>query len=190
MARTAVLPAAQSACPTGYHLNGATCDPDVVDCAVANAAGAKQTWDGSAYGLCTITSCTGATTLQGNECVGYCSSSGATAVSNVSNTAGTFANTDPTNGPRGAGYYYDRYAVTLTAGQVITVTQTANTGFFDTLLYLYGGASCGQLAVDDDSAGSGNSRIIFTAPAAGTYYLLASHYYAGNTGTYTLTVGP
>jgi hypothetical protein len=122
--------------------------------------------------------------------VGYCSSSGATAVSNVSNTAGTFANTDPTNGPRGAGYYYDRYAVTLTAGQVITVTQTANTGFFDTLLYLYGGASCGQLAVDDDSAGSGNSRIIFTAPAAGTYYLLASHYYAGNTGTYTLTVGP
>jgi formylglycine-generating enzyme required for sulfatase activity len=190
LARTAVLPAAQSACPTGYHLNGATCDPDVVDCAVANAAGAKQTWDGSAYGLCTITSCTGATTLQGNECVGYCSSSGATAVSNVSNTAGTFANTDPTNGPRGAGFYYDRYAVTLTAGQVITVTQTANTGFFDTLLYLYGGASCGQLAVDDDSAGSGNSRIIFTAPAAGTYYLLASHYYAGNTGTYTLTVGP
>ena len=190
IARTAVLPAAQSACPTGYHLNGATCDPDVVDCAVANAAGAKQTWDGSAYGLCTITACAAGTTLQGSECVGYCVNVGATAVSTVSNTAGTFANTDPTNGPRGAGYYYDRYAVTLAAGQVITVTQTANTGFTDTFLYLYGSASCGVLAQDDDSAGNLNSRIIFTAPAAGTYYLLATTYSAGALGTYTLTVGP
>jgi formylglycine-generating enzyme required for sulfatase activity len=189
IARTAVLPAAQSACPTGYHLNGATCDPDVVDCAVANAAGAKQTWDGSAYGLCTITACTLGTTLQGSECVGYCTPGG-TAVSTVSNTAGTFANTDPTNGPRGAGYYYDRYAVTLAAGQVINVTQTANTGFTDTFLYLYGSASCGVLAQDDDSAGNLNSRIIFTAPAAGTYYLLATTYTAGALGTYTLTVGP
>ena len=190
IARTAVLPAAQSACPTGYHLNGATCDPDVVDCAVASAAGAKQTWDGSAYGLCTITACSAGTTLQGSECVGYCSSSGSTAVSTVSNTAGTFANTDPTNGPRGASFYYDRYAVTLAAGQVISVTQTANTGFFDTYLFLYGGATCGELARDDDSAGNLNSRIIFTAPAAGTYYLLATTYYAFNTGTYTLTVSP
>ena len=79
------------------------------------------------------------------------------------------ANTDPTNGPRGAGYYYDRYAVTLAAGQVINVTQTANTGFTDTFLYLYGSASCGVLAQDDDSAGNLNSRIIFTAPAAGTF---------------------
>ena len=157
---------------------------------MANAAGAKQTWDGSAYGLCTITSCVAGTALQGSECVGYCVNVGATAVSTVSNTAGTFANTDPTNGPRGAGYYYDRYAVPLAAGQVIPVTQTANTGFTDTYLYLYGTASCGALAADDDSAGNLNSRIIFTAPAAGTYYLLATTYGAGALGTYTLTVGP
>ena len=80
--------------------------------------------------------------------------------------------------------------MTLAAGQVISVTQTANTGFFDTYLFLYGGATCGELARDDDSAGNANSRIIFTAPAAGTYYLLATTYYAFNTGTYTLTVSP
>ena len=40
-------------------------------------------------------------------------------------------------------------------------------------------------AADDDSAGSGDSRIQFIAPAAGTYCLYATSYRYGTVGPYT-----
>ena len=52
--------------------------------------------------------------------------------------------------------------------------------------YFTGGIAFGILGSDDDSAGSGNSRIQFIAPAAGTYCLHATSYGYGAVGPYTL----
>jgi hypothetical protein len=96
------------------------------------------------------------------------------------------ATTDSANSVRGSGYYFDKYAITLAAGQRVQIIQTA-TGFRDTYLYITGGTTCGILAADDDSAGLANSRIQFIAPAAGTYYLHATSFVVGAVGGYTLT---
>lgn len=45
-----------------------------------------------------------------------------------------------------------------------------------------------QLITDDDSAGSGNARIVYTLPADGTYSILARSYSSGVKGIYTLTL--
>jgi hypothetical protein len=43
-----------------------------------------------------------------------------------------------------------------------------------------------QLITDDDSAGNGNARIVYTLPADGTYSILARSYSSGVKGIYTL----
>jgi hypothetical protein len=100
---------------------------------------------------------------------------------------GALATTDSANSVRGSGYYFDKYAITLTAGQRVRVAQTATVTSLDTYLYVTGGSTCGILASDDDSGGSTNSRINFTAPTAGTYYLHATSFGVGAVGGYTLT---
>ena len=79
----------------------------------------------------------------------------------------------------------DLLKVTLVAGvtYVFELTRTVG-GLSDPYLQLYDPA-INLVAFDDDSAGSGNSRITFTATAGGTYYLGAFDYLSG-TGGYTI----
>ena len=94
---------------------------------------------------------------------------------------------EPTDGPR-AGSFFNVYAMSLTAGRTVNITMTATGAGFDTYLFLYGGAACGELAFDDDGASTANdSLLVYTPPTTGTYYLIATTYTSGDTGTYTLT---
>jgi formylglycine-generating enzyme required for sulfatase activity len=86
LVRTAVLPVAQAgsaalgvaqaACPTGYHVNTAdkVCDQDTIACSSAtppaNATALTQTWNGTAYGSCTIaTACATGFHVEAGACV-------------------------------------------------------------------------------------------------------------------------
>jgi len=88
----------------------------------------------------------------------------------------------------------DWIAITLTAGQqvVITLTGTGASELYDPLLRLRD--SSGNLIAENDDSGGLDSRIVFTAPSSGTYYIDAGAYapYEGNsgTGTYTVSVQP
>jgi methionine-rich copper-binding protein CopC len=80
----------------------------------------------------------------------------------------------------------DLFKVTLTAGTsyVFELSRTSG-GLTDPYLYLYS-PSLAELSYDDDSGGSGDARISFTATASGTYYLGAMDFSTG-TGAYTLS---
>jgi formylglycine-generating enzyme required for sulfatase activity len=189
LARTAVLPVAQAACPTGYHVNTTNnvCDQDTLACSLEFASSAIQTWTGTAYGPCSLVACDAQSIQVGATCSGTCSPVGTAATMTAAQTVtAALATTDSANSVRGSGYYFDKYAITLAAGQRVQIIQTA-TGFRDTYLYITGGTTCGILAADDDSAGLANSRIQFIAPAAGTYYLHATSFVVGAVGGYTLT---
>ncbi len=190
LARTAVLPVAQAACPTGYHVNAANnvCEQDTLACSLEFASSAIQTWNGTAYGACTLVSCDAQSIQVGATCSGTCSPVGTSATMTAAQTVTAALDaTDSANSVRGSGYYFDKYAITLTAGQRMQIIQTATVTNWDTYLYITGGTTCGILGYDDDSAGLANSRIQFIAPAAGTYYLHATSYGARAVGGYTLT---
>jgi formylglycine-generating enzyme required for sulfatase activity len=190
LARTAVLPVAQSACPTGYHVNAANnvCDQDTLACSLEFASSAIQTWTGTAYGPCSLVACDAQSIQVGATCSGTCSPVGTSATMTAAQTVTAALDaTDSANSVRGSGYYFDKYAITLAAGQRVQIIQTATVTNWDTYLYITGGTTCGILAADDDAAGLGNSRIQFIAPAAGTYYLHATSYGGGALGGYTLT---
>ncbi|MEN9630730.1 MAG: hypothetical protein RJA10_3958 [Pseudomonadota bacterium] len=80
----------------------------------------------------------------------------------------------------------DLFRVQLTTGQAysFTLERTAS-GLTDPYLSLWSD-SLARLAVDDDSAGGGNSRIGFTPATTGTYYLGVSDFLSSGTGSYTL----
>ncbi|MEI8159017.1 MAG: Ig-like domain-containing protein [Burkholderiales bacterium] len=80
----------------------------------------------------------------------------------------------------------DLFKVTLVAGTsyVFDLVRTSG-GLTDPYLYLYS-PNVDQLAYDDDSGGSGNARIVFTASVSGTYYLGAMDFGIG-TGAYVLS---
>jgi hypothetical protein len=190
LVRTAVLPVAQSACPTGYHVNAANnvCDQDTLACSLEFSSSAIQTWDVAAYGACSLVACDAQSIQVGATCSGTCSPVGTAATMTAAQTVTAALDaTDSANSVRGSGYYFDKYAITLTAGQRVRVAQTATVTNWDTYLYVTGGSTCGILASDDDSGGNANSLISFTAPAAGTYYLHATSYGARVVGGYTLT---
>ena len=99
----------------------------------------------------------------------------------------SFTGGEPSDGPR-AGSFFNVYAMSLTAGRSYSITMTATGTGFDTYLFLYDGRSCGQVAFDDDSAGTANDSLLtYTATTTGTFYLIATTYSSGATGTYTLT---
>ena len=79
----------------------------------------------------------------------------------------------------------DLFRIELVAGRsyVFTLQRTPD-GLADPQLGLYG-PGLGLVASDDDSAGGGNSRLSFTAPTSGSYYVAAADYGLG-TGAYTL----
>ncbi|MES2296970.1 MAG: Ig-like domain-containing protein, partial [Pseudomonadota bacterium] len=65
----------------------------------------------------------------------------------------------------------DLFRVNLTAGLSYVFDLTRATGGLPDPFLLLFGTDQNNLAVDDDSGGSGNSRISFTAQTSGTYYL-------------------
>ena len=80
----------------------------------------------------------------------------------------------------------DLFKVTLTAGLSYEFNLLRNTGgLSDPYLILYA-PDVTELVFDDDSAGSGNARINYTASVSGTYYLGAMDYASG-TGAYSLS---
>ncbi|WP_395687726.1 Ig-like domain-containing protein [Caenimonas koreensis] len=80
----------------------------------------------------------------------------------------------------------DLLKVTLAAGATYTFELTHTQGnALDPYLRLFDGDTT-LVSYDDDSAGSNNARITYTATVGGTYYLGASDY-ASSTGGYTLS---
>jgi hypothetical protein len=84
------------------------------------------------------------------------------------------------------GSYTDIYQLDLTAGQAVTITMEAPT--FDTYLAVLRGRNDSLATNDDGIPGTTNSRIDFTPPSAGTYYVAATSLASGITGAYTVTV--
>jgi methionine-rich copper-binding protein CopC len=80
----------------------------------------------------------------------------------------------------------DMFRVNLVAGNTYTFTMTRTVGgLSDPYLQLYD-PSVTLIAYDDDSAGSTNARLTYSADVSGTYYLVAWDYGTG-TGGYTLS---
>lgn len=84
------------------------------------------------------------------------------------------------------GSYTDVYELEMTAAQQVVITMASPT--FDTFMTVQ--QSRGEpLAQNDDGVpGTTNSRIAFTAPSAGTFYIAATSLGTGITGAYTVTV--
>ncbi len=84
----------------------------------------------------------------------------------------------------------DWVAVELRAGQTITIATTALERNSDTVIKLYDTDGTTVLAQDDDGGSGRASRLVWTSPAAGAYYIKVLEYY-GRTGQdtgYTLDV--
>ena len=79
----------------------------------------------------------------------------------------------------------DWVAITLTAGQQVSITQTG-LGLSDPYLEIYN-AQGNLVAANDDSGGTLNSAINFTASSAGFYFISAGAY-STETGTYRIDV--
>jgi hypothetical protein len=124
-------------------------------------------------------------------------SPGAQSLSGIDQVSGTLTTTDPDNpGRRGA--FYDDYRLTgVTAGQRLRVN--LNTADFDAYLQLVDGSTGTVISFNDDvingidksiSGVDRNSRLSFVAASDVTYFVRVTSYYAGETGTYTLTTAP
>jgi hypothetical protein len=70
---------------------------------------------------------------------------------------------------------FDFYAIHAAAGKQITVATATPTGPLDTVVVLFSPAGA-VLASNDDSHGSLDSTMIYTAPATGTYYAMVAAY--------------
>jgi tyrosinase len=80
---------------------------------------------------------------------------------------------------------YDWYRFTVPAASSYTLETQGNT---DVVISLYGPNSQTLLVTeDDDSAGSGNARIISNL-SAGTYFVRVRHYQTSGTGNYSISV--
>jgi len=110
--------------------------------------------------------------------------SSTTPISPNSSLSGTLAATDCRSPVRGSSYYYDNFSLAVTAGSTYTIT--LNSTAFDAYLYLLNGSTV--VAQDDDSNGSNNARILYTATAAGTLTIHATSYATSATGAYTVSV--
>lgn len=86
------------------------------------------------------------------------------------------------------GSYVDGFTVYLRAGQQITIIQRSTA--IDTYLILANAAGTAAVAQNDDdpAGGTTNSRLVYTATAAGTFQILATSFDPAEVGAYTLTV--
>ncbi|MBI4748442.1 MAG: choice-of-anchor D domain-containing protein [Acidobacteria bacterium] len=86
----------------------------------------------------------------------------------------------------GTTQYLDIYSFSGSVGQQITITLTSSA--FDAYLYLLPAVNGMVLAQDDDSAGEGGARIIYTLSSTGTFVIYATSYSANQLGNYTLSL--
>ena len=179
-----------------YDPSGCTADPFCGD-GIVNGI---ETCDGFEFGgdscvsqgyrggfISCLTSCstdyTGCTDIG----PGICDPFGASTLRIPATRNDSFTGAEPTDGPR-SGSHFKVYAMSLSAGRTYSITMTATGTALDTYLFLFNGANCSQVAFDDDSAGIANDSLLtYVAPTSGTYYLIATTYGTGVTGTYTLT---
>ena len=92
-----------------------------------------------------------------------------------------------TSGDIEVGFDSDWFRVNLTAGQTYTfeLTRTGDNGLIYPYLNLYDGS--GEfITFNDDSGGDLNSRLTFTAPTSGVFFLGAEDFSVG-TGAYTIS---
>jgi len=90
---------------------------------------------------------------------------------------------DPTNLQ---GMRYQLYRFEAQQGQQVTITMRSLA--FDTYLRLYNANDIHgeQLTYDDDGAGDGDSRIVYTAPRTGEYVVMATTYGTDGRGAFSL----
>lgn len=83
--------------------------------------------------------------------------------------------------------YYDLWGFSGTAGQQVTIGLSAA---FDTWVLLYGASGGAPIADNDDdpAGGTTNSRLVFTLPATGDYFIAANSFDENVFGAYTLTL--
>jgi len=86
---------------------------------------------------------------------------------------------------------HDWYKITLTAGQSIIVTATTPDGTVDTYVNIYDPTGTTILTYNDDYPGgvfTSDSKLGFTAPTSGTYYIDMGAWGDDSSGAYTLSV--
>ena len=119
------------------------------------------------------------------EMVAAGGSSGVTAGQRVT---GTLTRTDPMLADSS---YFDTYTYTGRRGERVRITMSSSA--FDTYLSVgrVSGSRYTELAFNDDAEGEGtNSVIEVELPEAGTYTIRANSFLKGQTGAYTLQIGP
>lgn len=115
----------------------------------------------------------------------------ATSLTDTSHPFGQLAAGGSATGSLNAAGAHEWFQVTLQAGQTYTINETGHHGgggsLGDPYLRLHDFA--GDLLVQNDDINGGDnpdSRLAFTAPASGTYYVDAGAYLDAYAGTYTL----
>jgi serralysin len=83
---------------------------------------------------------------------------------------------------------HDWYKITLTAGQSIVIDASSPGFTVDTYLNLYDPSGTTILASNDDGGAGTNSKLVFTASTAGTYYIDVGAWHDQSSGSYTLSV--
>ncbi len=164
-ATVTVNPTADLASGSGYYIN------------VAN--GAIRDVSGNAFAGITGQTALNFTTASATATDDYPWSTSTTGTVVVGGSPATGAIETPDDG--------DIFKVALIAGITYTfsLSRSGTGGLDDPYLVLYG-PDLSQLTFDDDSGGSGNARITYTAPTSGTYYLGAVDYATG-TGAYQIS---
>ncbi len=82
----------------------------------------------------------------------------------------------------------DYFRFDAVAGKTYTVETSNLAGGMDTYTYLYDAAGAEKKKDDDSGAERWSSKMVWTAPSAGTFYVKVKHYDAAKTGTYRIKV--
>ncbi|NDV47197.1 hypothetical protein D0T49_09085 [Paludibacter sp. 221] len=100
--------------------------------------------------------------------------------------SGNFTSSSPNVSFNGTDRYVAAYKVQLNQDQALQIDHMSTD--FDAYLYLYAkqGDSYVQKDYNDDGGGDGNSRIVYTAQAAGDYYIVATTWSANTTGAFSV----
>ncbi len=118
--------------------------------------------------------------LQCNTSPTSCTSGQSQSLGCNQNLTGSLTTSDCTLGD---GTYAKIYHFTGNAGTQVTIDMTSSA--FDSYLILFD-SSFTSVAQDDDSGGGTDSRIVYTLPRSGDWYVAANAFFVGSTGSYTL----
>ena len=84
--------------------------------------------------------------------------------------------------------YVERWTFTATAGQRLIITLSSKDFDSYAIVARATGETVEYLAQDDDSGGGTNAQIVFVAPAAGQYMILANSRDRNGLGSYNLSI--